>query len=61
MSSFSRFRVMDGERVFWNSGFSTVNFSFFFFFLEEEQGEWERLLLFKMYSKNPMDFRIFSV
>lgn len=51
---------MDGERVFWNSGFSTVNFSFFFF-LEKEQREWERLLLFKMYSKNPMDFRIFSV
>lgn len=42
---------MDGERVFWNSGFSTVNFSFFFF-LEKEQREWERLLLFKIYSKS---------
>lgn len=34
---------------------------FFFFFLEEEPREGEKLLLFKMYSKNSMDFRIFLV
>lgn len=33
---------MDGERVFWNSGFSTVNSPFFFFFFWKKNRVKER-------------------